>query len=216
MYAAYDKEVVKLLLSCGANVDTEDVGGKTAFDYARYEAKILMDIITIPNANNKSSLKAVIANNMDKVKSLIENGADINTKTLYGNYTPLLLAARMNNSKMSKLLIDAGCEVNVNNFKNDTALRIATAHDNIVLVKMLIDAKACVNVKDWDGGTAFMVAANHGNIEIAKMLVDAGADVHAEDNHGNTARSYMNWNPQVKRKVKAELKKLLKRKEAKR
>lgn len=215
MYAAYDKEVVKLLLSCGANVDTEDVKGKTAFDYAFYEVKILIDIITISNTNNKSLLEAVIANDMDKVKSLIENGADINTKTLYGNYTPLLLAARMNNSKMSKLLIDAGCEVNVNGSTNYPALHIAAANDNIELVKMLIEAKACVNVKDWDGGTAFMVAANHGNIEIAKMLVDAGADVHAEDNRGNTARNYMKWGL-ASRKVKAELKKLLKRKEAKR
>lgn len=212
MYAANnaDKEVVKLLLSCGANVDTEDVGGKTAFDYAGYEVKILIDITTVSNTNNKSLLEAVMVNDMDKVKSLIENGADINTKTLYGNYTPLLLAALMNNSKMAKLLIDAGCDVNVNNCKYETALLLATANDNIELVKILIEAKACVNVKTFDGGTAFMIAANHGVIEIAKMLVDAGADVHAEDNHGNTTRSYLNASP-ANLKVKAELKKLLRK-----
>lgn len=125
-----------------------------------------------------------------------------------------MFAALMNNSKMARFLIDAGCNVNVNGSTNYTALHIAVANDNIELVKMLIEAKACVNVKDGDGGTAFMVAANHGNIEIAKMLVDAGADVHAEDNRGNTARNYMKWGL-VSRKVKAELKKLLRKNKSK-
>lgn len=57
----------------------------------------------------------------DKVKSLIENGADVNLKDKEG-WTPLHFAAQSQNASIALLLIEAGAEIDVCNLHGNTPL----------------------------------------------------------------------------------------------
>jgi ankyrin repeat protein len=57
---------------------------------------------------------------------LIERGADIDAKSFFDNYTPLLYATIKNNTEICKLLVEKGADVNAKNDYNITPLLLAT------------------------------------------------------------------------------------------
>ena len=81
--------------------------------------------------------------NLNKIKRLIEAGADVNAKNKnqYGE-TPLHWALWRDNIETTKLLIDSGADVNAKNKSGITPLAWAVDKRNIELVKLLIKAGA--------------------------------------------------------------------------
>ncbi|MBR4985307.1 MAG: ankyrin repeat domain-containing protein [Proteobacteria bacterium] len=132
---------------------------------------------------NKDLLKAAsnYPPSIEKIKSLIEAGADINAKDDNGK-TPLhwCVSLRSSNDDIAKLLIGAGADVNAKDNKGRTPLHWCRKAD---IVKVLIGVGADVNAKDNDGKTWLHYFEN---ADIAKILIDAGADVNAKDNDGKT------------------------------
>ena len=131
-------------------------------------------------------MKAITHGDEIVVKTLIQNGADVNVVVDDGNYnySALLLAADGDSPKIVKTLIDAGANINAKNGGGWTALMIAITKPEIV--KVLVVAGANVNAKDKEGCTALMWAVMRENAEVAKALIRAGADVNAKDNDGET------------------------------
>ncbi len=76
-------EVLKLLLSNGAQVDAKDGDNRTLLHWAARIGNVLV------------------------AEFLISNGADVNARDIRG-YTPLGCAYKYNNTKMSKVLISSG------------------------------------------------------------------------------------------------------------
>ena len=113
--------------------------------------------------------------NLNKIKRLIEMGADVNAKNGYG-YSPLRLAVRGDN-KLIKLLISAGADVNTKDYRGESPLHIAILNENIALVKLLISAGADVNAKDKYSKSPLRRAVDKNNKAIAKLLIKAGVDV---------------------------------------
>jgi ankyrin repeat protein len=96
------------------------------------------------------------------------------------------------NADETKLLIDAGADVNAKNYCGWTALMIAK---NSEQTKLLIKGGVDVNVRDDLGRTALMVAKT---AEQTKLLIEAGANVDAKDNIGWTALIYAKTAEQTK------------------
>jgi len=147
---------------------------------------------------NQALIKAVSGGNLNRVKSAIRTGADINFKDDNG-YFPLLSAVMKNNYEITKFLIDSGANLNITSGKHSgksgvydygTALIFAVKDENYEIVKLLIDSGADVNIQNEDGKTALMIAAENGNDKIIKLLIDAGADVNIESLDKMTAVSY--------------------------
>jgi len=115
-------------------------------------------------------------------------------------YTALLYAARDGLFDLVKMLIDAGADINIENWSGyasssgSTALINAARGGHLDIVRVLIKAGANIDFMGRDGDTALMIAARAGNIEVAKALLDAGADVNIADRYGNTALSYARKN----------------------
>lgn len=89
----YIMEIVKLLVSNGADINKQDIIGYTALNYA---ANVSSDYSDAP------------------LKYLIENGGNVNTISKFGG-TPLHNAAAIGNQKAVNLLIQAGADVSVRN-----------------------------------------------------------------------------------------------------
>ena len=135
---------------------------------------------------NKDLLKALDNRkpSIEKIKSLIDAGADINVKDNKGR-TPLY---HIEDAGIAKLLIDAGADVDAKDNSGKTLLHFCEDDRKAIsqadIVKMLIDAGADVNAKDKYGKTPLHL--NYISADIAKLLIDAGADVDARSNDGKT------------------------------
>jgi len=171
-------EVVKLLINGGADINIKSNSGYTAlmlaFDRSHTKTvKLLLD-----NSAGNTLGDAVMLNNFNKVSSLIKGGANINAN----NGMALVVASQKGYTKIAKLLIDSGVNVNTKN----SALKVASLWGNTEIVKLLIDNGVDVNSKT-NYGEALRFAAQNGHTDIVKMLLVAGADVNvkSEDMYGN-------------------------------
>ena len=61
-------------------------------------------------------------NRIDVIRRLVDEGADVNRQTRYGNETPLHFAARKNNTEAVRLLLDNGADINLENGSYKTPL----------------------------------------------------------------------------------------------
>jgi ankyrin repeat protein len=161
---------------------------------------------------DKKLLEAVQDNEIEKVKDLIDRGANVNAKTEFGE-TPLHLAqskemaeflilkgadlhAKDNDFGMTplfnapkeifELLISKGADVNVRSKKGLTPLAWSAYGDDVDRIKLLISKGADVNSVDEYLKTPLHIAANWNKIEIAKLLISKGAKVNARDRSGWT------------------------------
>ncbi|KAI7899596.1 ankyrin repeat-containing domain protein [Cokeromyces recurvatus] len=100
-----------------------------------------------PNKKDKAGrtklFSATTAGHLDKVKELIECGADVNFKDNAG-WTPLHEAALKGQFEIAKYLIECGAEINARGFGLDTPLHDACNSNSPECVKLLVDAGADV------------------------------------------------------------------------
>ncbi len=132
--------------------------------------------------------RAAGTGNINIVKSLLREGADVNEKDNDG-WTALMSAG--NYPEVARTLITAGADVNVSieqgRLAGMTPLMLAVQKGQLDTVKILVDAGAKVNVKrNSDGETALMLAIRE-NPTIAHVLLDKGASVNDRRLDGLTA-----------------------------
>jgi hypothetical protein len=87
-------------------------------------------------AVNEELLNACEKGDLEKVKLLLKEGADINTKNKYG-WTPLMIACEKDNKEMVKLLLEKGADVKAKNINGKSALVIAYYYGHQEIVKLL-------------------------------------------------------------------------------
>ena len=137
---------------------------------------------------DNSLLKAVIGSNLETIKELLKQGADVNALNNEGD-TPLMLAITNDNFEIISFLVDNGANINFQN--SQTPLMLAIKKKNFSVIKLLMENGADINVKTLKGNTALIEATNYKPIlEIVKYLIDNGADIKAKTVKGNTALHY--------------------------
>ncbi len=96
--------------------------------------------------------------NIEIMKYLLENGADVNIKDMSG-YSPLmnLISFDKNNLDMIDLLINNGAKLEDINNNGATPLILACYHFNTQVIKHLVDKNANVNATDFFGGTPLTI-----------------------------------------------------------
>ncbi len=141
---------------------------------------------------------AAKAGDLDAVRALLRQGADVNRAEDDG-LTALHWAAIHGDAQMAQMLIVAGANVQAKTRLGAyTPLHMAAENGNVALVRVLLAARADVNVPTAVGTTPLMVAAGAGATDVITALVENGANPNAKENErGHTPLMFASANDQL-------------------
>ncbi|MHC4679107.1 MAG: ankyrin repeat domain-containing protein [Planctomycetota bacterium] len=180
------REVVEFLILRGADVHAKDNQGRTPLDLAL--SKRRNDVVTLlaeAGADIPSIHVAAFVGSLEKLRSLIETGTDVDAKDEDGR-TPLLRAIKGRHIDAVKFLIEGGADVNRRDEQGYVPLVHALWSLDSDMVTLLLDKGADVRAKDTSGYTPLHWAVMMGSTELTELMLDAGAEANAESNTGQT------------------------------
>jgi ankyrin repeat protein len=212
LHTVWDIETVKWLVSQGADVHAKDKQGKTPLDEAATSGKsakisaflmskgLTLDVnATIPGWHGRGTTRlheAVERNNdwnIEAVKLLVSQGADVNAHSAINGNTPLHDVVRVGyenaqgagNIGIITYLIEQGADVNATNCWGQTPLFEVT---NAKVAELLIAKGADFRAKDKHGRIAYLNALRYNgmNPDVANYFASLGADIMAKDGAGQT------------------------------
>jgi len=131
-------------------------------------------------------IEAVYNNDVDAVKRLLTEGANVNAKT-QEDVTPLMYAAQNGNKEILEMLLASGASVNEKPTDGFSALSSACLFNHLDVAITLIENNADINTFNIYGATPLMIASAYGYYIIADMLLFYGAEKELKDEYGNTA-----------------------------
>ncbi len=140
--------------------------------------------------------------NPEVVMSLVQAGANVNSRDAGGN-TPLHLAASGNtNPEVITALLNAGANLHVQDKEGWTPLYYAASfNENPEITKALLKAGMDIDIQDEYGYTLLHLAAIYNEKpEIITMFLKLGIDVNVQSISGLTpllAAAWKNENPEV-------------------
>ncbi|WP_265032114.1 ankyrin repeat domain-containing protein [Wolbachia endosymbiont (group A) of Merzomyia westermanni] len=181
-------DTLQHLINNGANISTKDSSGKTPLDIARDKGhnNLVQCLQQTQLILDKQLLSAIGNSDLNKVRGLVAQGANIDTNNKNGN-TLLYSAAEIGDLNLVKLLLDNGANIEAKNGEYQaTPLHGAVENYRIDVVKLLLNRGANVNAEDKDNWTPLHYAADTNSLDIAKVLVDAHANLGAKGNYGKT------------------------------
>ena len=197
--------IVKLLMAKGADINVENNNEETILHLAARAQKPNIELVKylLENKEIKQKLEAkekngwtaihvaAFSGNLDILKELIKQGADINAE---------------NNDKQTILHLAAGAQK-----PNKELVKYLLEHKEI---------KQRLKAKEKNAWTAMHISAFNGNLEILKELIKQGADINAENNAKQTILhlvaaskkpnimlvKYLLENKEIKQKLEAKVK----------
>ncbi|MFH1414624.1 MAG: ankyrin repeat domain-containing protein [Elusimicrobiota bacterium] len=119
---------------------------------------------------SKTLIMAVIKNSIRVVRSLLDEGADINMKYEADNTLLHMAAMRDASFEIAQLLIGRGADIGAVNEGGESIMITASRNNSIRLVKLLLEKGVDAGLCDNNGGTALSHAAAHGFNKIVKLL----------------------------------------------
>ncbi|WP_316635295.1 ankyrin repeat domain-containing protein [uncultured Flavobacterium sp.] len=194
-----DTTSVKKMIKKGANVNLESDRGYTALEFAAgnavQDAGLLRYLVSKGakiNSENVPLVDAVYSGSLEKVKFLVENGADVNKRKAMNGISPLFEAGFNTHYNIAVYLINNGADVNIENFDGESVLyhSLTSFKGSYEIVKLLIDKGANVNFINNDKSTALMKAAEYNLPDIVQLLIEKGANKEGVNVYGKTAKMY--------------------------
>ncbi len=206
-------DILKVLLKASYSRD-KDGNYSHALDTDRYVIEMLIasggDINTIARAGATTLIIAAGAGRIDLVRFLLENGANVNSRSNIEE-TALVAAANrlgdsnigfhdvnimgMDKDNVAELLVTSGGDVNASNNMGDTPLILAATYGRVDLVRFLLKNGAKVNHRNKSGDTALTAAASLRGYyfasdtdkdKVVEALVAAGGDINTRDDNDDT------------------------------
>ncbi|KAF5296333.1 hypothetical protein FQA39_LY12550 [Lamprigera yunnana] len=181
--------LVQLLIKHGANVNIE-VQNESYLDKAISCNMIdLVKMLLFKGArlhkinvgNNGTPLvKAVIENKRSIAKLLIENGADVHVRDIWGEYI-LHSAVRNGFDEIIEDILDSGFDIDKKSDEEHTALRVAVHNGDIDVVELLISKGACITNDYY-----VHIAIENKYIELALKFIHDKTRLYVKDIFENT------------------------------
>lgn len=134
----------------------------------------------------KQLLIASSRNDLEKVKALIEKGADPNYRNIH-NETPVLAACEGSAMDVLQFLLTKGASLDVKSSSDQHPIHMASAAGNEAMVKLLAQRGQNLSAQAYDGSTPLHVATRQGQADVARwLLTNKSVNVNKADYSGLT------------------------------
>lgn len=132
-------------------------------------------------------MQAVKANDSARVSHLIAGGVNVDAPDSSGD-VPLIMAAYLGHSEITRLLLEAGADVRaVDPGMKATALHAAAYAGRTEPARLLIQYGIDVDAQGpYNGYTALHDAIWQNNVETARVIIEAGANLTLRSHEGQT------------------------------
>ena len=191
--------VAVMLIGCGKPSDEDifkAIRAKNADEVKRILAKgnVVLDPPRQPNLVNKPLAYAAAYGNLEIVKLILEQGADINGQVAYGD-VPLIKAVEHGNRDIIEFLLEQGADVNMPNAFGISPFIGFCAAEDVELVQLALkhggktNESYIQNTKPNQGKrnyTALQAAVAYGKTDVVKVLLANGGDPMMPDANGKT------------------------------
>jgi ankyrin repeat protein len=145
-----------------------------------------LEAIAQLNSESAALIAATQEGDLERVKLLISDGADVNAQSKNG-WTPFSLDGQGFDLEMVKAIFGKRGSTVAANGHGWTPLIVATISGHTEVVRALLAHGAEVNVENEEGWTALRFAVSMGETHILRLLLNAGADANRRDREGQTA-----------------------------
>ena len=123
---------------------------------------------------------------VDKVRKLVDNGADIvNFRDEYGD-NALFVAIERDNAELVRLAIEKGVDIK----KNEVINFVLFQSENLEIIDILLKAGANINGDGEQSEIPLSTALKGTNKEVIEYLINHGADVSLKNKYKNTPLHY--------------------------
>jgi ankyrin repeat protein len=161
--------LVQKLVEHGANINVKDRSGTPsliiAYDYQKMDIfKYLVEHNVTINENfteneiNSIFFRIIIDKNINSLKYIIKNGANVNCFIGSLKSTPLMYACLFNDMTTVKCLVENNANLNIDNTQGNTALAYAISKHNLELVDYLIEHGADIYHKNNENKSIYDIA----------------------------------------------------------
>ncbi len=189
-------KIVEFLIEQKANLNAQDAEGNTPLHCAAeqpywYEksslqiSNMLLESGADSNVKNKQGMTplhlAAKAGNAAMVKVLLKY-SEREPKNLRLE-TPMHLAAKHKKTDVLLLLIEAGCNVNVQTDDLNTPLHYAVKKNRFCSVIALLEVSKSVNIKNFNGETALYIAARERYDDVVECFLERRLSLGLEVNN---------------------------------
>ena len=188
-------DLVQFLLREGIDIESKGYYRKTVLHYAAtagHESVVRVLLKKAKIDDGQTAFQwAADAGHETLVRLLIQNGANMEAKSLYGK-TALLRSVDNGHFDIVRLLLKSGADVNATSNDGSSALHKAAEYGHELLVKVLLlptfSSQAIqIDAKNSSGSTPLYLAVRAQHEVVVRLLLDAGADVDIFGAYGESA-----------------------------
>ena len=172
-------DIADLLIQLGADVNIKNNDHHTPLYYAYQSSSPSLVSLLVRSGSEVSRVhQTVLQGDADALRTLIQQGADVNQQDPSMKCSPLHVACLMGHSDLVICLVQQGAQVSAVDGGSCTPLHLACGQVDTQIVQYLVTHRAGVNVVNSDNVTPLHIACSKGLTEIAKYLITQGAEVN--------------------------------------
>jgi ankyrin repeat protein len=140
-------------------------------------------------------INKVYAKDVEGIRKLIDQGADLNVREEFYSMTPLLVACNSNYVEVARVLIEGGADIHAKASNGGTALLFAAMHSK-ELTELLLARGADITARSDNGSGVFTnctmgIISGRVDYDLAELLLAKGAQV----DEANTTEYYGGYTP---------------------
>ncbi len=205
------KDVAKLLIQSGAQVNVKNFSGNTPLQYAALHGYHELTAILLKQGakvdeiddtgrtalhlssseGHLNTVKILVrhllpntkANQMSSTANRVAHQKLLTFVNVrdYDHRTALLDACEKGHFDVAKFLVEYAADVSIPDFSGRNPLHVACGEGYFAIVQLLLSNGANVRTADYNYRYPIHWAAKHGNVDIVNTLIDAGANVNVLD-----------------------------------
>ncbi|HVU13743.1 MAG TPA: ankyrin repeat domain-containing protein [Phototrophicaceae bacterium] len=187
--AGQREQVAQMLDADPMLINTTNANGVSALLLAVYSGERALADDLIARGVLLNVFEAAAANQVDRLKALLDADPALANAYAPDGFQPLGLAAFFGHFEAARLLLERGAPINSpsRNPQQVMPLHSSVAGQHFALSQLLLERGADVNAAQEAGFTPLLEAAQNGQREMIDLLLTHGADKSARTSDGQSA-----------------------------